>query len=437
MQEKKERIKVLALMVIVLGSTIAAAQYLSQYMPYSNNSVVSISFSPTYVTAAPGELINFSLQVSGGIAYLIVVEFNDGTSPLIISRDSGIVGTVIIRHRFMAEGDYKVVAAVVAGTGLNIRNITLNTTFPTATCIVHIENSPPAVQVVLGTVPPLNLPPEIKLPEVELPPPPTTTPTTTTGTTSPTTTFPIPELPSPPGPDLPGPQPGPPPQVFSASYSSETESKVDNQGPMVFVINETETLTLSANISDTLYDLRRIRVFWRINGISSTNITVNVSFNDSGVYPGYFMAIDPWGAVSCKYFFIIVRNNPPNAVLRVSGKILRIGDTIIAQEDEPIIFDASLSTDDPSDIDKLRYIWIFGDGVVEEGVTVSHIYSESGTYIARLCVIDPEGYKSYRNITINVVNPSPEVSLSGVSEMEEGNTYVCLLYTSPSPRDRG
>jgi PKD repeat protein len=56
---------------------------------------------------------------------------------------------------------------------------------------------------------------------------------------------------------------------------------------------------------------------------------------------------------------------------------------------EEIVFDASNSTDEDDNI--VAYIWEFGDGETEEGVSVTHSYSVPGVYEPSVTVIDAKG----------------------------------------------
>ncbi len=65
-----------------------------------------------------------------------------------------------------------------------------------------------------------------------------------------------------------------------------------------------------------------------------------------------------------------------------------------------VTFDASLSSD--PDGDALAYSWAFGNGAQAVGVSVSHIYSDAGTYVARLTVDDGAGGSADATLTISV-----------------------------------
>ena len=88
------------------------------------------------------------------------------------------------------------------------------------------------------------------------------------------------------------------------------------------------------------------------------------------------------------------------------------GEDIISTVGKEILFDASFSK---GEIEK--YIWNFGDGNQAFGKKVTHIYQFPGEYISVLKVIGKDGKESYDSKRLII--------------------YPCLLYTSPSPRDRG
>jgi PKD repeat protein len=55
---------------------------------------------------------------------------------------------------------------------------------------------------------------------------------------------------------------------------------------------------------------------------------------------------------------------------------------------ETVTFDASNSTDN---IGIISYKWDFGDGATATGVTVTHAYTNPGTYTVKLTVMDKAG----------------------------------------------
>ncbi len=67
-------------------------------------------------------------------------------------------------------------------------------------------------------------------------------------------------------------------------------------------------------------------------------------------------------------------------------------------------FNASQSFDPDGEI--TSYEWSFGDGSTAEGETVTHTFTQAGTYTVVLTVIDTDGLQTQRSTTINVL-PTP------------------------------
>ena len=86
-------------------------------------------------------------------------------------------------------------------------------------------------------------------------------------------------------------------------------------------------------------------------------------------------------------------------------------------------FDATGSSD--PDNDPLTYTWDFGDGTaIETGVTVSHIYTSEGPYVAVLSVEDGKGGVDTVTVSIMVGNP-PVASMNlplGGANFDPGDT---------------
>jgi len=227
------------------------------------------------------------------------------------------------------------------------------------------------------------------------------------------------------------------------SISFTVEGGTYNSDNRTVVVSEGTTLRLNATITDNVeYDLENMRILWRINGIISQSPNVTVQFNKSGVYPAYVVAMDPWGAIDYEYFFIVVRNHPPVARFTVdydSGTGWMVIDTgtntIYASEDTLLIFNATPSMDDETDLGRLRYIWIFGDDTLGEGAVVNHTYTKNGTYDVTLVVIDPENARSCAHVTVVVRNEPPEAEIVGPTVLYEGQTYIFEAEVNDTPTD--
>lgn len=156
------------------------------------------------------------------------------------------------------------------------------------------------------------------------------------------------------------------------------------------------------------------------------------AYDDSGNYVVTVRAYDnSTGAVNqTSISNIVVTNPPPNPVLTVVTPPSVSGSY---PEDSSISFSASQSTDVPSDIPLLHYLWAYGDGTFGTGVTASHQYTESGTYVVQLTVTDEEGIHISTSKDIQISNspplasaaatPSAPVSVGNVALFNGSDTY--------------
>ncbi len=88
----------------------------------------------------------------------------------------------------------------------------------------------------------------------------------------------------------------------------------------------------------------------------------------------------------------IIQNELPEASIEVSNEEAKINQTIT--------FDASDTED--ADGDAMEFIWDFGDGTADEGRKAEHAYSEPGSYLAVLSVIDEKGGEAEAEVEIEI-----------------------------------
>ena len=105
-----------------------------------------------------------------------------------------------------------------------------------------------------------------------------------------------------------------------------------------------------------------------------------------------------------------------------------------ASSESGIIFDAGLSTDGDGNTSGITYYeWDFGDnetvaGNLEEAASVTHFYSEQGTYNVSLTVTDQDGVKDSKYFQLYVATPaariqtSPESGITGTTFTLDGSS---------------
>lgn len=105
-----------------------------------------------------------------------------------------------------------------------------------------------------------------------------------------------------------------------------------------------------------------------------------------------------------------VPSKPPSAV--ISG-------ATAAQVGETVTFNASASVAGDAPIQ--RYDWNFGDGGTASGDTVSHAYSQPGTYHVVLNVLDGNGLGDTATQTVQITTASkPQAVISGPTQAKVG-----------------
>jgi glucose/arabinose dehydrogenase/PKD repeat protein len=158
----------------------------------------------------------------------------------------------------------------------------------------------------------------------------------------------------------------------------------------------------------------RCAKIWQLTP-SGLGFTATEFATDLGVGGPIMMTFGPAGATQALYYTTYAfgigevrridftqpqqENHPPTAALAA--------DVTSGPAPLSVQFDASGSTD-PDAGDTLTYIWDFGDGttgVETTGATVSHVYSNAGTFTAALTVRDNHGASSTpATVEINVAS---------------------------------
>ncbi len=180
-----------------------------------------------------------------------------------------------------------------------------------------------------------------------------------------------------------------------------------------FYMSEDDIQSFYGSGADTKSDEPKLKYSWNFGviGLPSTPWNISAEFqykySNEGIYHAVLTVRDDDGATGNASVQVSVQNVEPTPKFRLSASSIN--------EDEVVEFDASDTTDTPSDIESLNYTWTFDVGVGEKfGKYQQYIYSDSGKYRVRLKVTDDNGdFKTIsETITIRNVKPKADITVS-------------------------
>jgi len=131
------------------------------------------------------------------------------------------------------------------------------------------------------------------------------------------------------------------------------------------------------------------------DGDHATGATANHTYTNPGAYTAVLTVTDDKGATASTTRSITV-TVPGNALPTASFT----ADPTLGFAPVTVDFDASASSDPDGSI--TSYHWDFGDTTTGSGITTSHTYSNAGSYLVVLTVIDDQGAFSSSAETIKV-----------------------------------
>ncbi len=106
-------------------------------------------------------------------------------------------------------------------------------------------------------------------------------------------------------------------------------------------------------------------------------------------------------------------------------------------EGQSLAFNGSSSTD-PDVGDVLSYRWTFSDGTTATGASVSKVFADNGSFVARLTVADRFGWETSTSQTVTVSNAAPVATVTpvaGTTVAANAGWLVQLRFTDAGVRD--
>lgn len=191
-----------------------------------------------------------------------------------------------------------------------------------------------------------------------------------------------------------------PPEVSIESASSANESDI-----VLVVVNATD----STSDLVELVELRATSPDGRVTvldaGVNDSEFTVQP--DSSGSWTVHVTVRDGAGLSQTASHVMQVSNLPPVAGVRLNGAMVEHGDAFQVKLGQPLLLDASTSSDTASDVLDLNHVWWIGDDVRLSGVErlTEDRFQNTGTFDVRMEVVDDDGAASELMFTLDVVDP--------------------------------
>ena len=168
-------------------------------------------------------------------------------------------------------------------------------------------------------------------------------------------------------------------------------------------------------------------------GSSAPPLTLNHTYADKGEYTAKLTVLDSTGAPFSTTEQITVTNSAPTA------KLTPLPDS--GPRDLEVSFSTAGTTDPDGAGDLASYRLDFGDGTSESlgdapiPATVSHTYTQKGTYTAKLTIVDADDDDDEDTATVTVTNSPPVARLSATPDSGPRDLDVVFDASASSDAD--
>jgi PKD repeat protein len=188
--------------------------------------------------------------------------------------------------------------------------------------------------------------------------------------------------------------------------------------------NEGATLSFSATATDPGADT--LVYTWTMgDGTTHTGANISHVYADDGTYALSLIVSDGDGGTDSASANIVINNVAPTII----SATMSSGD-----EGDSLLFAASAT--DPG-TDPLSYSWDFGDGSTDQGDSLTHVFTDNGSYTVELTVTDGDGGSTSTSSIVTIANIAPVIdSLTGTTSTDEGTLEpFTASVTDPSSSD--
>jgi len=197
-------------------------------------------------------------------------------------------------------------------------------------------------------------------------------------------------------------------------------------------VSEDTELEFSGAGRDTPSDMGALEYSWDFADGNTTDWVEDPSmthlYAQKGEYRATLTVRDGDGATGKASVKITVQNIMPVASAKASRTAVN--------EDDTVTFNASGSSDTPSDRPLLKYLWDLGDGETADTMAATHAYPKQRTYTVVLTVTDDDGATSVLELTIRVNNVAPTVTAAAAPQRIEAKKPVSFsMDGSDTPGD--
>lgn len=211
--------------------------------------------------------------------------------------------------------------------------------------------------------------------------------------------------------------------VLSRSASLSWHVLHDKTPPVVSIesallANESDLVLVVVNATDatsemvTLVEVRATSPTGEVIVLDAREDGADASIQPdmAGVWAIQATVKDGAGLTQVANHAVNVSNLPPIAGVRLNGAVVQTGDVLEVKLGQPLLLDASTSSDTASDLLGLNHVWWIGQDLRLSGVEAltDERFQEPGSFDVRLEVVDDDGAMS--NITFTLViteDPAP------------------------------